>query len=136
MAPHDIPTGERALLVIPDLTQRRYLLRTGGTTHKISDPRARHTHAEASAACAGLGIPARQPHIAPAPYAPPLPRAVPLRYPHERGVYHQMALRVEHRDWLRDCPTAAAELIAWLDSRTAAQAAPDAADAAEGGDLW
>jgi hypothetical protein len=44
-----------------------------------------------------------------------------------------MAVRVEHRDWLRDCPTAAADLIAWLDSRTAAQATPASA---EGGDLW
>ena len=112
--------AERNLLVVPDPTRRAYLRRDGTSTPRASDPDARHTWAEAAAACQRLGIPPRAPHVVAAPYAPPLPRGVPLRHPYERGVHHQLAIRPEHREWLRSNPTAAAELVAWLDSRTTA----------------
>ena len=125
--------AERNLLIVPDLSRHVYLRRDGASTPKASDPEARHTWAEAEAVCQHLGIPHRAPHVIAAPYAPPLPRGVLLRHPYERAVHHQVAIRPEHRAWLRNHPTGPAELVAWLDARVAERATPGAA---EGGDLW
>lgn len=108
-----------------------YLQRDGTSTPKASALGIRHTWAEAEAACRRLGIPPQAPHIQPLPPVPNLPAGVKRRAPDEVGIYHPVAMRPEHRDWLRKNPVRAAELLAWLDERAGVDTSPEPEP-----DLW